>query len=689
MKKDELIKRGLIIGLAISTLIVPLPTTMIAKADTAGIAHYELSDGNAYEYSGSTGYNTSISIMNKKDYEIAAPDKVINEVNIPMNYINPWYVKGSSDGAKAIKGYYYLGTVIYNDTVTTGGKNTGSGYASLSDDEKENYKDLKIYYTDQLTNYKNAGKSTALAKENAEKDLLKKGIHFQSKELPLIFELITGDKFNYDYWYEKGISDIEQFEGYSSSTSGSSTVTTKISQGTKSNFALKVMATSGDNKIVQTFSAVVNGEARVYAKGLAKGTTTVTVKVVTNNDEKYSYKIKVVVASEGTPIKYKEGVNPLSYEGYCIGHDGVAWLSYITENGDFFSTTSDNIMRSSVCNIYKDSHYDKSTYMKDYLQSIGAYELLEAGSSEYDVYCMVMDAINSDRMKSEGEGLYSGDGDLIYWCSLQQYLEDGCGINCSGRSNIMSGVADCLGLNWFNVTSTDHIEPYIVLDGEIYFNNANPLVGVYKLDNSICAGEVSNCVTSEINYVSLSDIANQKYKNKFNSFLYKVQDKYTAGGFAMGSGDYIDIDELGLLQNELGDNRVITVITDYDASESPFWNNNSNYAVSLQYSVPYVQKAYFSKISKGSTKQIQLVNSEWNDWVVKSGNSSIVTVSAVGKFTMKGTGTAMITLSSKSIKGLAIKVIVSTEKLNSSTTASKTGTYYNGDTVLAGDYVRK
>lgn len=684
MRENEFFKRGLIVGLAVSTLMVTVPPAVEVQAETKGNAYYELSSRSVYSYKGTTGHKTNISIMNKEDYEILAPDKVITDITVPINYVNPWYSKGSSDGAKAVKNYYYLGTVMYNDTKVSSSSASG-GYNSLSEEEQQNYDDLKDTYKAKLNRNKQEGQSASLAKANAEAALLEQGIRYGSKDLPLIFELITGDKFDYQHWYNEGINGIEDYAHYKSNGTSASS----IKQGKISDYAKSIKVSDYDTKIAQPYAVVVNGEARLYVKALKVGSTTMVVNVTTNNNEKFSYRVKISASNEGTSVKYKEEVNPLSYEGYCINSDSISWLSYVTTNGDFFKTKSDSIIKTSGSKVYKDNHYDKSEYLKEYLQNIGAYEKLENGSSEFEVYSMVMDAINNDRFKYEDDGRYSGNSKVISWCSLEQYLEGGCEIDCSGHSNIMCGIAECLGLNWFNVTSTDHIEPYIVLDGEIYFNNASFLFDVVKVDNSICAGEVSNSNSSVINYTTLNEIANQKYKNKFNTFLYKLNDKYTAGGFKMGHGEYIDIDELELLRKDMGDTRLITVISDYDASESPFWDKDSNYAVTLQYSVPYVQKAYFSKISKGSTKQIQLVNSEWSDWVVKSGNSSIMTVSSDGKFTMKGTGTAMITLSSKSIKGLAIKVIVSTEKLNSSATASKVGTYYNGDTVLAGDYVRQ
>ncbi len=672
MLKNDFFKKGLIIGLAI-TMAFATPVQSVVYAKSNDKAYSELADSSNFNYKGSTGHNTNIGIWNKKDYEISAPDKIITELTIPLNYTNPWYSKNSNDPAKSIKNYYYLGTVIYNDTTTKG---TASGYDSLSEAEKQNYDDIKYYYNQKM-------KSSSAY--NAKKEIVKKGIEYDSADLPLIYQLLTGEKFDWLYWYNEGIEGAKDYASYKLGTTSS----TKISQGVRSDYAKAVKISGYDSKIVTPYYSIVNGQANIYVKGLAKGTTTLTVKIITNNNETFSYKVIVTVDNEGKPIKYKKSANPLSYEGYCMGLDGAVWLSYITENADFYATDTDSIVISASYKIYKDSHVDTSSYMKEYLRKLGAYEMLENGHRELEVYSMVMHSINADRFRNEDNGKYKENKGVMSWLTLRGYLEDGYEINCSGRSTIMCGVAECLGLNWFNVTSLDHIEPYIVLDGELYFNNANPLVGIVKLNNSVSEHGVNDCKVSEINYVELKELASNKYKNKFNYFLYKLNDKYTAGNFNLGDGDYINISNLSLLESGLGDTRILTVISDYDAAEAPFWNKDSDSAVTLQYSVPYIQRAVYAKLAKGSTRQLQLVNSDWNDWTVKSSNSSIATIGSNGRLTMKGKGTATITLSSKSVKGLAIKVVVSTEGISKSTAETKAGTFYNGGSVLPGDYINK
>lgn len=672
MLKNDFFKKGLIIGLAI-TMAFATPVSSLAYAKSNDKAYSELAEGSIFNYKGSTGHNTNIGTWNKKDYEMSAPDKIITELTIPLNYTNPWYSKNSNDPAKSVKNYYYLGTVIYNDTTT---KSTASGYDSLSDAEKQNYSDIKYSY-DQ--------KRKTSSAYNAKAEIVKKGIEFDSTDLPLIYQLLTGEKFDWQYWYNEGIEGAKDYSSYKSGA----TTSTKVSQGVRSDYAKAVKISGYDSKIVNPYYSIINGQASIYVKGLVKGTTTLTVKITTNNNETFSYKVKVTVDDEGKPIKYKKSVNPLSYEGYCMGLDGVAWLSYVTENADFYATETDSIIVTANYKIYKDSHCDTSSYMKEYLQNLGAYEMLENGCSEFEVYSMVMKSINKDRISNQDNGKYKGSKGVMPWLSLEAYLENGYDINCSGRSTIMCGVAECLGLNWFNVTSLDHIEPYIVLDGELYYNNANPLVGVVKLDINVSEHGINNCISSKINYVEIKELASNKYKNKFNYFLYKLNDKYTAGNFELGSGDYININNLGLLESGLGDTRILTVISDYDAAEVPFWDKNSECAVTIQYSVPYVQRAVYSKLAKDSTRQLQLVNSDWNDWSVKSSDNSIVTINSTGKLTMKGKGTAIITLSSKSVKGLAIKVVVSTESISNSTSETKAGTFYNGGSVLPGNYMNK
>ena len=64
---------------------------------------------------------------------------------------------------------------------------------------------------------------------------------------------------------------------------------------------------------------------------------------------------------------------------------------------------------------------------------------------------------------------------------------------------------------------------------------------------------------------------------------------------------------------------------------------------------------------------------------------------------MKGTGTATITLTHKTIKGLSIKVLVSTSTIKEATAETKAGTFYSNNdgiytngtyNIIAGDYMR-
>lgn len=107
-------------------------------------------------------------------------------------------------------------------------------------------------------------------------------------------------------------------------------------------------------------------------------------------------------------------------------------------------------------------------------------------------------------------------------------------------------------------------------------------------------------------------------------------------------------------------------------------------------------RTYF-KLSKGDSVQLNLVNSSWSDCSIKASDSRIASVSAAGMVTMKGKGTATITLKHKKISGLTIVVKVSSGKLNASAMTDQTGTMYSKNNtvydgsnknVIPGGYIR-
>jgi hypothetical protein len=208
--------------------------------------------------------------------------------------------------------------------------------------------------------------------------------------------------------------------------------------------------------------------------------------------------------------------------------------------------------------------------------------------------------------------------------------------------------------------------------------------------------------------VPLSDLVSGKYILNIKGtdangagLFYKVSDKYEAGRFKYGAevappnectGTTKINDSFGVLEADKGDIRLLTLRAGID----PSWDNTEQNTVTFRYAVPYMERAYF-KLKKGATKQLQLVNSDWSEWTIKTSDSKIATVNSTGKVTMKGTGTATITLTHKTMKGLSIKVLVSTSTIKEYTAETKAGTFYskndsmytNGTyNIIAGDYMR-
>lgn len=716
IKVQEFIKRGIIIGLAIVTIggaVLP-PSTAYAATTTTSVTSV---DGKAYV--ASTGHITSIK-DDVRDWEYKAPEYIITELELPLNYVNPWYTSESdTDPAKNVKTYYYLGTVIYNDTTT---KSTATGYDSLSDAEKQNYDDIKYSYDQKKKN------SSAY---NAKAEIVKKGIEYDSADLPLIYQLITGEKFDWLYWYNEGMEGAKDYSSYKVSSGSSS----KISHGKESNYATKVTVSASKDGIVQTYKVVKNGEARVYVKGVKKGTATLTIKTTLNDGKTVSYKTKVTIKDAASPIKYKTDVNPLSYAAYALKQDGGNWLGYLSKFGEFYSKDS-SVGGTKITNqtgdvdvvsvyahptldssasyftggtkYYKKKLADTSSYMKDFLKKAGAFDMVARGESEYKIFKAVQKAISDTRSSNIDNDKLPQRNKSAYHYNLKGFLE-GRVMACEDHAAITAGIAELLEFNYYTQGIKNDILTVIVLDGKHYTVKATTM-SEYKVANNPMTITLPKLTYSykSLADVPLSDLVSGKYilniqGTRYNGagLFYKVSDKYEAGRFKYGAevappnewyGTTKINDSFGVLEADKGDIRLLTLRAGID----PAWDNTEQNTVTFRYAVPYMERAYFT-IKKGSTKQLQLVNSDWSEWTIKTSDSKIATVNSTGKVTMKGTGTATITLTHKTMSGLSIKVMVSTSTIKEDTVKEKSGTFYskndsiytNGtNNIIAGNYMR-
>lgn len=717
-KADEFIKRGLIVGLAVTTIggaTLPVNTAYAATDNNAIVSVM------SYEHVGSTGHITNIK-DDVRDWEYKAPEYIITELELPLNYVNPWYTSESdSDPAKNVKTYYYLGTVIYNDTTTKG---TASGYDSLSAAEKQNYDDIKYSYDQKKKN------SSAY---NAKKEIVKKGIEYDSADLPLIYQLLTGEKFDWLYWYNEGIEGAKDYSSYKVSSGSSS----KISHGKESNYATKVTVSASKDGIVQTYKVVKNGEARVYVKGVKKGTATLTIKTTLNDGKTVSYKTKVTIKDAASPIKYKTDVNPLSYAAYALKQDGGNWLGYLSKFGEFY-TKNGFVARGTISkqdgdvdvvsvyahptldstasyftggtDYYKWNKADISSYMKDFLKKAGAFDMVARGESEYKIFKAVQKAIDDAWGNNIDSGKQPQKGKSADHYTLKGFLE-GRVMGCGDHAAITAGIAEILGLNFYTQSISNDVLTVVVLDGKHYTVKATTM-SEYKPINNPMTLTLPKLTYSykSLADVPLSELVSGKYIINIKSasggatsgLFYKVSDKYEAGRFKYGAsikdannemtGTTKINDSFGVLEADKGDIRLLTLRAGLD----PAWDNTEQNTVTFRYAVPYMERAYFT-IKKGSTKQLQLVNSDWSEWTIKTSDSKIATVNSTGKVTMKGTGTATITLTHKTMSGLSIKVMVSTSTIKEATAKAKAGTFYskndgmytNGtNNIIAGNYMR-
>lgn len=715
-KTFELIKRGMIVGLAVTTISGTILPKNIAYAD---IVDNETASIEDIQHIGSTGHITSIK-DDVRDWEYKAPEYIITELELPLNYVNPWYTNDTdADPAKNVKTYYYLGTVIYNDTTTKG---TASGYDSLSAAEKQNYDDIKYSYDQKKKN------SSAY---NAKKEIVKKGIEYDSTDLPLIYQLLTGEKFDWLYWYNEGIEGAKDYSSYKVSSGSSS----KISHGKESNYATKVTVSSSKEGIAQIYKIVKDGEARVYVKGLKKGTTTLTIKTTLNDGKTVSYKTKVTIKDAASPIKYKTDVNPLSYAAYALKQDGGNWLGYLSKFGEFYSKDSSNggtkitnqagdvdvvsvyahpTLDSTASfftggkKFYKKKLADTSSYMNDFLKKAGAFDMLARGESEYKIFKAVQKAISDTRSSNIDNDKLPQRNKSAYHYTLKGFLE-GRVMACEDHVAITQGICEMLGFNYYTKGIKNDVLTIVVLDGKQYTAKATTMSEFKEATNpmTLTLPKLTYSYKSLAD-VPLSDLVSGKYILNIKGtdangagLFYKVSDKYEAGRFKYGaevapangsSGTTKINDSYGVLEADKGDIRLLTLRAGLD----PAWDNKEQNTVTFRYAVPYMEKAYF-KISKGSTKQLQLVNSDWSEWTIKTSDSKIATVNSTGKVTMKGTGTATITLTHKTMSGLSIKVMVSTSTIKEATAKTKAGTFYskndgmytNGtNNIIAGNYMR-
>ena len=720
IKVQEFIKRGIIIGLAIVTIggaVLP-PSNAYAATTTTSVA--SVVDSKAYV--ASTGHITSIK-DDVRDWEYKAPEHIITELELPLNYVNPWYTNDDdTDPAKNVKNYYYLGTVIYNDTDI---RDAAYDYESLSDDEKEIYKELKDIYERKL-------KSSSAY--NAKASIISNGTKLKSEDLPLIYELLTGEKFDWLYWYNEGIATgVENYFDYGKKPIGSG----KISHGVKSNYATKVTVSASKDGIVQTYKVVKNGEARVYVKGVKKGTATLTIKTTLNDGKTVSYKTKVTIKDAASPIKYKTDVNPLSYAAYALKQDGGNWLGYLSKFGEFYSKDG-SVGGAKITNqtgdvdvvsvyahptldssasyftggtkYYKKKLADTSSYMKDFLKKAGAFDMLARGESEYKIFRAVQKAIDDAWGNNIDSGKQPQKGKSGHHHTLKGFLE-GRVMACEDHAAITAGIAEILEFNYYTQGIKNDILTVIVLDGKHYTVEATTM-SEYEVANNPMTITLPKLTYSykSLADVPLADLVSGKYILNIKSasggatsgLFYKVSDKYEAGRFKYGAsikdannemtGTTKINDSFGVLEADKGDVRLLTL----KAGVDPAWDNKKQNTVTFRYAVPYMERAYFT-LKKGSTKQLQLVNSDWSEWTIKTSDSKIATVNSTGKVTMKGTGTATITLTHKTMSGLSIKVMVSTSTIKEATAETKAGTFYSNNdgiytngtyNIIAGNYMR-
>lgn len=595
MGENKFIKRNMIMGLVVTSLagaVLPMQTAYAITNNTVKIQSV-----NNYKHKGSTGHNTNITIK-ESDWDYSTTEYIIESLNLPLNYTNPWYSKGSDDGAKAVKDYYYLGSIV---------------------------------------------------KDNAE----------------------------------------------------------------------SVMVTGYDGNIVKGYGVVKNGEARVYVQALKKGTTTLTVKTTTNDGKTVEYKTKVTVGSAGTAIKYQTAVNPLSYAAYAMTKDGANYLGYLDKFGGMYTThsfvdtgtigQSEQTGNKDYLSVYDHPSYpgmsgmdyykfyriDNSQFMKDFLSECGAYDMLAAGKTEYEVFDAVTTAMTNKWVYNMENDLMSGGNSRHY--SLEKYL-DGYDMACGDEAAISAGICEALGFNWFTQSIDSDVANLAVLDGKVYeisSGGAN-----YVEDYNSRLNIASNY--SKLEDISLEDLlsgnvvlnVSSSSSNINAGVFYKVSDTYEAGRFQYGADtSNVTVDNsYGVLASGIGTERIMT----FHAGVNPQWNKDANDTVSFRYTVPYMERAYYT-LKKGATQQLNLVNADWSDFSLKTSNSAVATVSSTGKITMKGSGTATIILTSKKISGLSIKVLVSSSSVTASTAKEKAGTFYSkndsiysGDTtnIIAGNYMR-
>lgn len=730
-KADEFIKRGLIIGLAVTTIggaALPLNTAYAATNDNAIV-----SIANS-KHKGSTGHITNIDTK-EVDWEYKTSQYIITDLEMPLSYVNPWYSKDNPDPAKAVKTYYYLGTVIYNDTDI---RETAYNYGSLSDRDKEIYNELSETYNQKLKTSSAYNAKAVIVSEGT------RSTAKRSEEFPLIYELITGEKFDWQYWYSNGVGvELESYSDYGKGTIGSG----KVSHGVKSNYAKAVAISGYDSEIVKTYKIIKDGEARVYVKGLKQGTTTLTIKTTLNDGKTVTYKTKVTIKAANAPIKYTTEVNPLSYAAYALKKDGGNWLGYLSKNGDFYGSvggqSSERLQIISHPKLFKEDGisyhkggddrgkaYDDSQYMRNFLKNCGAMDMLAAGKSEYEVFNHVTDSIQKESWENTESGNLPQRGNPGHHQTLKGYLEGATDV-CEDRAAIATGIAQVLGLNWYCVWYSDtvveggHVDAVVVLDGKHYYAYPH----VVSEARHINQGPTVTFPEVAMKHKSLADVTLEELMNgkilfdvydpyEKASLYYKISDKYEAGRFKYGASindeyDGRDFNPIttgtalidytfnllyqGLGTGYIGDTRLIT----FRAGENPSWNKDEQNTITFRYSVPYMERAYFT-MKKGATKQLNLVNANWSDWTPKTSNSKVATINSTGKITMTGTGTATITLTHKTISGLSIKVLVSTSSIKPATAKEKSGTFYTKDiyaedsilpdgntgNIIAGDYMR-
>jgi hypothetical protein len=367
-------------------------------------------------------YNTEINYTDKQWFY--GNNKVVTDLVMSLGYKNPYFRKGSNT---QMESYFLLSSACEANyqTVNVGKSNEKNGIKGLDADTLKVYKNVLSQMAD-IKNSKYIGdeQNVVLFKKiraavNSGKLTWKQVFVSICNEryLPVFYQIYYNETYNSDYWQKQKGVNIENL-GYDErmnyiGRSGALNDMNGIFGKVRTKYIIKDSYTmyykaeklggiskvtvSGYNKsIVDVKTKVIEGNDYVYVKGLKKGKTELSVKLITLEGTTVSYKVDTVITAKNMKdLKCIKNYSPLSYTSYVISKGAFFYLLDEGSINESYIKNVNNIIREHEVAVENPTVVD-----------IGTFDT----KKEAEQYIKLLIADDKESSKNEWSHLFSSGG---------------------------------------------------------------------------------------------------------------------------------------------------------------------------------------------------------------------------------------------------------------------------------------